>query len=317
MRPMLATPTTSVPTGEGWLHEVKWDGMRILADVHEGRLVLTSRNGNDVTASFPELAGLAGAYDDMLLDGEVVALDAGRPSFAALAERMHVQDRRKAERLAATRPVTFMVFDLLRLFGQDLTSQPLTARRELLERLDLDGRHWQVPPVYSDGAELYRATLEQGLEGVVSKRASSPYLPGRRSAEWVKLPHRTTVSAVVGGWRPEKTNDAGRLGAVLLGLPTAEGWRYAGRMGSGIAGAAQRQLTELLEPLRVPTSPFCDPVPAIDARGAVWVRPEVVVEARVLEMTRDGRLRQPAYLGVRTDLSPDDLMADAVGGGAR
>ena len=317
MRPMLATPTTSVPTGEGWLHEVKWDGMRILADVHEGRLVLTSRNGNDVTASFPELAGLAGAYDDMLLDGEVVALDAGRPSFAALAERMHVQDRRKAERLAATRPVTFMVFDLLRLFGQDLTSQPLTARRELLERLDLDGRHWQVPPVYTDGVELYRATLEQGLEGVVSKRASSPYLPGRRSAEWLKLPHRTTVSAVVGGWRPEKTNDAGRLGAVLLGLPTTEGWRYAGRMGSGIAGAAQRQLTELLEPLRVPTSPFCDPVPAIDARGAVWVRPEVVVEARVLEMTRDGRLRQPAYLGVRTDLSPDDLMADAVGGGAR
>jgi bifunctional non-homologous end joining protein LigD len=314
---MLATPTTSVPTGEGWLHEVKWDGMRILADVHEGRLVLTSRNGNDVTASFPELAGLEGAYDDMLLDGEVVALDAGRPSFAALAERMHVQDRRKAERLAATRSVTFMVFDLLRLFGQDLTSQPLSARRELLERLDLDGRHWQVPPVYADGAELYRATLEQGLEGVVSKRASSPYLPGRRSAEWLKLPHRTTVSAVVGGWRPEKTNDAGRLGAVLLGLPTAAGWRYAGRMGSGIAGAAQRQLMELLEPLRVPESPFCDPVPAIDARGAVWVRPEVVVEARVLEMTRDGRLRQPAYLGVRTDLSPEDLMADAVGGGTR
>lgn len=317
MRPMLATPTASVPTGEGWLHEVKWDGMRILADVHEGRLVLTSRNGNDVTASFPELAGLAGAYDDMLLDGEVVALDAGRPSFAALAERMHVQDRRKAERLAATRPVTFMVFDLLRLFGQDLTSQPLSARRELLERLDLDGRHWQVPPVYTDGAELYRATLEQGLEGVVSKRASSPYLSGRRSAEWVKLPHRTTVSAVVGGWRPEKTNDAGRLGAVLLGLPTAEGWRYAGRMGSGIAGAAQRQLMDLLEPLRVPKSPFCDPVPAIDARGAVWVRPEVVVEARVLEMTRDGRLRQPAYLGVRTDLGPEDLMVDAVGGGSR
>ena len=174
MRPMLATPTTSVPTGEGWLHEVKWDGMRILADVHEGRLVLTSRNGNDVTASFPELAGLAAAYDDMLLDGEVVALDAGRPSFAALAERMHVQDRRKAERLAATRPVTFMVFDLLRLFGQDLTSQPLSARRALLERLDLDGRHWQVPPVYADGAELYRATMEQGLEGVVSNRSYSP-----------------------------------------------------------------------------------------------------------------------------------------------
>jgi bifunctional non-homologous end joining protein LigD len=314
---MLATPSTSVPTGDGWLHEVKWDGMRVLADVHDGRLVLTSRNGNDVTASYPELAGLADSYDDMLLDGEVVALDGGRPSFGALAERMHVQDRRKAERLAATRPVTFMVFDMLRLFGQDLTAQPLTARRALLERLDLDGRHWQVPPVYSDGEELYRATREQGLEGVVSKRLDSAYLPGRRSAEWVKSPHRLTVSAVIGGWRPEKTNDSNRLGAVLLGVPSPGGWRYAGRMGSGIAGAAQRQLAELLAPLRTDAPPFYDTVPPIDASGAVWVRPEVVVEARVLEVTREGRLRQPAYLGVRTDLSADDLMADAVGGEPR
>jgi bifunctional non-homologous end joining protein LigD len=314
---MLATPAAAVPTGPAWVHEVKWDGMRVLADIHGGQLTLTSRTGNDVTASYPELAGLADTYDDLLLDGEVVALQEGRPSFAALADRMHVADRRRAERLAAVRPVTYMVFDLLRLFGEDLTGQPLSARRELLERLDLTGRHWQVPPVYPDGEELFRATLEQGLEGVVSKRLGSAYVPGRRSSEWLKSPHRTTISAVVGGWRPERTNDAGRLGAVLLGVPTAQGWRYAGRMGSGIAGAAQRQLAELLEPLRADESPFCDAVPAMDARGAVWVRPEVVVEARVLEVTRDGRLRQPAYLGVRTDLTADDLMADAVGGEPR
>lgn len=317
MRPMLATPAAAVPTGPAWVHEVKWDGMRVLADIHGGQLTLTSRTGNDVTASYPELAGLADTYDDLLLDGEVVALQEGRPSFAALADRMHVADRRRAERLAAVRPVTYMVFDLLRLFGEDLTGQPLSARRELLERLDLTGRHWQVPPVYPDGEELFRATLEQGLEGVVSKRLGSAYVPGRRSSEWLKSPHRTTISAVVGGWRPERTNDAGRLGAVLLGVPTAQGWRYAGRMGSGIAGAAQRQLAALLEPLRADESPFCDEVPAMDARGAVWVRPEVVVEARVLEVTRDGRLRQPAYLGVRSDLTADDLMADAVGGEPR
>ena len=317
MRPMLATPAAAVPTGPAWVHEVKWDGMRVLADIHGGQLTLTSRTGNDVTASYPELAGLADSYDDLLLDGEVVALQNGRPSFAALADRMHVGDRRRAERLAAVRPVTYMVFDLLRLFGEDLTGQPLSARRQLLERLDLTGRHWQVPPVYPDGEELFRATREQGLEGVVSKRLASSYFPGRRSPEWLKSPHRMTISAVVGGWRPEKTNDAGRLGAVLLGVPTAQGWRYAGRMGSGIAGAAQRQLAELLEPLRADESPFCDAVPAMDARGAVWVRPEVVVEARVLEVTRDGRLRQPAYLGVRTDLTADDLMADAVGGEPR
>jgi bifunctional non-homologous end joining protein LigD len=316
MRPMLASPAEAVPEGEDWLHEVKWDGMRVLADVHDGRLTLTSRAGNDVTASFPELAGLAAGYDDLLLDGEVVALEDGRPSFAALAERMHVADRRRAERLAAVRPVTYLVFDLLRLFGQDLTSQPLAARRDLLERLDLQGRHWQVPPVYADGAELFRATREQGLEGVVSKRRSSAYLPGRRSTDWLKSPHRSTISAVVGGWRPEKTNDAGRLGAVLLGVASPEGWRYAGRMGSGIAGAAQRTLAELLTPLRAESAPFCDTVPALDARGAVWVRPEVVVEARYLGWTREGRLRQPAYLGVRADLTPDDLLAEAEGGEA-
>jgi bifunctional non-homologous end joining protein LigD len=317
MRPMLATAANSVPSGPDWVHEVKWDGMRILADVHDGTLMLTSRAGNDVTASFPELAPLAETYDDMLLDGEVVALDGGRPSFGALAERMHVRDRRKAERLAATRPVTFMIFDLLRLYAADLTSQPLSARRELLERLDLGSRHWQVPPTYDDGQELHRATLEQGLEGVVSKRRSSAYLPGRRTADWLKSPHRATVSAVIGGWRPEQTNDSNRLGAVLLGVPSESGWRFAGRMGSGIAGRAQRQLTELLAPLTIEHSPFCDEVPAIDAKGAVWVEPRIVVEARTLEVTRDGRLRQPAYLGVRADLTAEGLMADVLGGEPR
>jgi bifunctional non-homologous end joining protein LigD len=305
---MLATPATALPTGEDWLHEVKWDGMRVLADVRDGRLTLTSRAGNDATASFPELAGLADLYDDMLLDGEVVALDGGRPSFGALAERMHVRDRRKAERLAATRPVTFMVFDLLRLYGSDLTGQPLSARRELLERLDLDGRHWQVPPVYDDGQELFDATLEQGLEGVVSKRRSSPYLPGRRSADWLKSPHRATHSVVVGGWRPEQTNDSGRLGAILVGTPDgAGGWSFLGRVGSGIAGRAATLLAEEIGTGTIPSSPFSTPVPRVDAVGTTWVEPRVVVEVRALEVTKDGRLRQPAYLGVRPDLTPADL----------
>lgn len=305
---MLASPATAIPGGADWLHEVKWDGMRVLVDIRDGLLSATSRAGNDVTVSFPELAPIADLYDDMLLDGEVVALDGGRPSFGALADRMHVKDHRKAERLATVRPVTFMVFDLLRLYGSDLTGQPLSARRELLERLDLSGRHWQVPPVYDDGEELFAATLAEGLEGVVSKRRSSPYLPGRRSADWLKSPHRTTVSAVVGGWRPEKTNESGRLGAVLLGTPDgAGGWRFAGRMGSGIAGRAGAQLAAQLAPLTRPDSPFSDEVPRIDAAGATWVRPRLVVEARTLEVTRDGRLRQPAYLGIRTDLTPEDL----------
>lgn len=306
MRPMLATPAAALPSGPDWAHEVKWDGMRLLVDIHDGRLTLSSRNGNDVTASFPELAGLAHTYADVLLDGEVVALEDGLPSFAALAERMHVKDPRKAQRLAARRPVTLMVFDVLRLFGQDVTGLPWTGRRDLLERLDLRGPSWQVPQAYADGAQLLEATLEQGLEGIVSKRRAAAYAEGRRSPDWRKMSHRLTLSAVIGGWRAEIGNDA-RLGAVLLGLPHPHGWAYAGRMGSGLAGRAATRVADLLAPLTRPTAPFFDEVPAPDCRGTTWVEPTIVVEVRALGTTGTGRLRHPTFLGVRSDLTAADL----------
>jgi len=307
MRPMLASVADGIPWGADWVHEVKWDGMRVLADVHDGRLVLSSRTGRDVSVSFPELAGLAETYDDLLLDGEVVALDAGIPSFAALAERMHVSSPRKAAQLATARPVTFMAFDLLRLFGSDLTGQPWSARRELLERLDLSSSAWQVPPVYDDGEELFEATRERGLEGVVSKRRSSPYTAGRRSPDWRKSPHRATLSVVVGGWRPE-TGTTNRLGAVLVGTPDgAGGWEYAGRVGAGLAGVAGARVGRMLEPLGRTGSPFSTDVPREDAVGAFWVEPSLVVEVQSLGRGSTGKLRQPAYLGVRTDLTPADL----------
>ena len=220
---------------------------------------------------------------------------------------MHVSDRRKAVRLAATRPVTLMVFDLLRLFGADLTGQPWSARRELLERLDLTGPTWQVPAVHDDGEHLLAATAEQGLEGIVSKRRSATYAAGRRSPDWRKSAHKVTHSVVVGGWRPE-VGSAGRLGAVLVGLPDGSGgWRYAGRVGSGLAGTAGEALAVRLRPLSRDDSPFVDDVPSIDAVGTTWVQPRVVIEVRALELTGQHRLRQPAYLGVRTDLVPTDL----------
>ena len=307
MQPMLAAVADGIPRGPDWVHEVKWDGMRVLADVRDGRLVLSSRTGRDVSVSFPELQGLAGTYEDLLLDGEVVALDGGRPSFGALAERMHVSSARRAAQLASTRPVTFMAFDLLRLFGSDLTSQPWTARRELLERLELGSSAWQVPPVYDDGEELFEATRDQGLEGVVSKRRSSPYAPGRRSPDWRKSPHRATLSVVVGGWRPE-VGTTSRLGAVLVATPDGRGgWAYAGRVGAGLAGTAGARVGRLLEPLRRDDSPFSNEVPREDAAGATWVHPQLVVEVQSLGRGSTGKLRQPAYLGVRTDLTPDDL----------
>lgn len=307
---MLASPTDALPTGDEWAHEAKWDGMRVLAEARDGVVTLRSRTGRDVTVAYPELTapgGPAEVYDDLLLDGEVVALRDGVPSFHALTDRIHVTSARRAEQLARAMPVTFMAFDVLRVLGQDVTNQPWHARRRLLEQLDIDTPRWQVPPVYDDGDLLLSVTQEQGLEGVVSKRRDSPYLPGRRSPDWVKLPHRATVSVVVGGWRPE-TGSADRLGAVLVGVPDDGGLRYAGRVGSGLAGRAGERLQGLLTALdEADGPPFVGEVPRVDAAGARWVTPEVVVDVAALGRTDGGRLRQPSYQRTRTDVTVADL----------
>lgn len=301
---MLATLSGSVPTGAEWVHEVKWDGMRVIVEAKGGALTVTSRTGRDVTVAYPELAPLAELYDEMVLDGELVALVDGHPSFAGLTERMHVTSARRASTLAGTRPVTLMAFDLLRLLGQDLTSQPWSGRRELLEQLDLDGPRWQVPPTYDDGEGLLSATADQGLEGIVAKRRASVYSPGRRSPDWLKLPHRDTESVVIGGWRREV---GGRLlGAVLVGVPGPEGWDFVGRVGAGLAGRAGAGMLTRLRPLERAESPFATTVPREDARGTTWVEPEVVIDVASLGRA-SGRLRQPSFVRVRSDLTATDL----------
>jgi len=309
MRPMLATKGTRVPVGDEWLHEVKWDGMRVLVDVEHDDLRLWSRNERDVRVSFPELHGLAGgplAGRDVLLDGEVVAFLDGVPTFGALADRLHVANARRAAALSQTNPVTLLVFDVLRLDGRDVTGLPLTDRRVLLDDLGLLDVHWQVPATYDDGEMLLEATRQQRLEGIVSKRRRSTYHPGRRSPDWLKFPHRALGSYVVGGWRPE-AGSTSRIGAVLVGSPTPGGLVYRGRVGSGIAGKEGQRLLEVLRPLERDASPFAGAVPTVDATGTTWVRPEVVVDVAALGMTPAKRLRQPSYRGVRTDLAADDV----------
>lgn len=312
MRPMLATPggdrgaPAGPPQGPGWVHEIKWDGIRLVAEVRAGRLRLSTRTEREVTVAFPELAGLAGLAQDLLLDGEVVAMVQGRPSFGRLIERFHTTSARAAARFATTRPVTYLAFDLLRLDGLDLTTVPWQARRDALEQLLTGVAAVQLSPVYVDGPGLFAATAEQGLEGVVSKRVDAPYHPDTRSPDWVKFPHRATASFVVGGWRPE--TGRARLGALLVGVPApGGGLLFRGRVGSGLAGRAGAQLAERLARVETGASPFVDEVPAVDAVGATWLVPDVVVEVASLGVTPGQRLRQPAYRGWRPDLTPEDL----------
>ncbi|WP_146805267.1 non-homologous end-joining DNA ligase [Cellulomonas persica] len=302
---MLATPARdrTLPRGAQWAFEVKWDGVRALADVRAGAVRLWSRAENEITVAYPELAGLAG-LDDVLLDGEVVAMDGGIPSFAAIAERMHVRDPRRAAELARVRPVTFLVFDVLRAAGTDLTGRPYDERRAVLAALHLPD-HVAPSPVYDDGEQLWAVTREHGLEGVVAKRRSSTYRPGVRSSDWVKAAHHRSRAALVGGWRDE-TGGSGRLGAVLLGAPAADGGlRYLGRAGSGLTGTSARRLQDALAAAPRSTSPFSETVPPPDVRGTHWCEPTVVVQVRYLTRSPQGRLRQPVVGGMRDDTGPD------------
>lgn len=327
MRPMLATSAkddSGPPVGPEWAHEIKWDGIRLLADVHAGRLRLLTRGDRDIAVAFPELAGLTTVADDLLLDGEAITLLDGAPSFAHVVERVHTTSAPAARRAADRHPVTYVAFDLLRLDGLDLTSLPWTSRRAALADLVADVPHLQLSPVYDDGAQLLAATRTQGLEGVVSKRRSAPYRPGLRTGDWVKFPHRERFTVVVGGWRPE-TGRATRLGAVHVGLPvldphgmpqrTPDGalrLAYLGRVGSGLAGRAGDLLQRLLAEVPQTAYPFDRPIPAVEARGSTWVRPHLVIDVAALGISpAQQRLRQPSYQGLRPDLAPEDLLEDA------
>ncbi|HEU0239029.1 MAG TPA: non-homologous end-joining DNA ligase [Micromonosporaceae bacterium] len=295
--PMLAS-TGVLPLGAGWAYEFKWDGVRAISSIEGGRVRLFARSGAEITVAYPELAALASTVPSAVLDGEIVVLDeAGRPSFGALAERIHVRERARAAKLAASRPVTYMIFDVLSLDGADLCRRPYAERRELLDDLGLAGDHWLTPPVFTDGVATRDAAQENALEGVVAKRLTSVYRPGQRSADWVKVKLDTTAEFVVGGWRP----GARALGALLVGVPGKQGLAYRGRVGGGISDASERALLAALAPIEVLTSPFATDVPRPDATGARWVRPELVVEVRFGQLTADERLRFPRFVRLRPD----------------
>jgi bifunctional non-homologous end joining protein LigD len=315
LSPMLASPGL-LPKGDtGWAYEMKWDGVRAIAYVDGGSMRLQSRTGRDITHTYPELAGLASAVpaSRAVLDGEIVAFgDAQWPSFEALQPRMNISSPAQAQQLAAQIPVTYLAFDLLCLDGQPLLELPYRTRRELLEALDLNGARWQTPPSFTDtdGADLLAVSQQHGLEGVVAKRLESRYEPGRRAASWLKIKNVRRQEAVVGGWKPGQGGRAGQIGSLLIGVYDVDGLGYAGHVGTGFTWPTLRMLGEKLAPLRRDRPPFASPVPPEHARGAVWVEPLLVIEVEFTEWTNAGRMRAPAYKGLRTDKDPADVIRE-------
>ncbi len=314
MSPLLPMKATSgsLPIGDDWLYEIKWDGMRLVVTIADGSVRLSSATGKDATISYPELAGLADALgvDSAVLDGEVVAFDdEGRPDFGRLQQRMHVSNPRVAAERAAEVPAVLCLFDLLALDGRDVTGLALTDRRQLLETLIDNGPHWQVPAAHGDGGPLLEAAEAAGLEGVVAKRRDSVYRPGSRTREWVKVKVRRRQEFVVGGWGAGEGGRSGRIGGLLVGYHDVPGGplRYAGRVGSGLSDREIDVLAGLVVPIEA--SPFDPQPPDTHLRAVTWVEPTVVVEVEYAEWTGDGRLRHPTYAGRRIDVDPGDVTA--------
>lgn len=310
---MLATAGTLPTTDADWAYEPKWDGIRAITRVDgKGGLDARSRNGQDLSAMFPELAALVDACGrtPTTLDGEIVALDdAGIPRFGLLQQRLNLTNKATIRKRADEVPASYIVFDVLYAGDRATTGETYDARRARLEGLGLDADGIVTGQAYRDvaGSDVFEAASSRGLEGVVAKRRASTYRPGARSTDWIKVKAMRTQEVVVGGWLPGQGRLAGTFGALLLGLPDGDGLGYAGKVGTGFDERSRARLFELLKTLAADTSPFVTPIESKDRRLAHYVHPEIVGEVRFGEWTGDGRLRHPSWRGVRPDKAPKDV----------
>ncbi|BDZ51277.1 ATP-dependent DNA ligase [Frondihabitans sucicola] len=315
--PMLASPGAESDVGDPdeWAVELKWDGVRAIVTVHDGSVTLTSRNGHDMTPSYPEFASLGerlGDVADAVLDGEIVAVDKqGRPDFGLLQTRMKLTRARDVERVRATAPVRLLLFDVLSLGGTPLVGESYDDRRAaLVDAVDADPVI-DVPPAFEgDLASAMEFSKKLRLEGVVAKRRDSTYSIGRRSRAWIKIKHHATQEVVIAGWRPGAGRRADGVGSLLMGIPSDDGLRYVGRVGTGFS---DRDLDDLLTAFRSSarkTSPLVG-VPRADARDAHWITPSRVGEVEFAEWTSTDRLRQPTWRGWRPDKDPADVVRES------
>jgi bifunctional non-homologous end joining protein LigD len=295
-RPMLATLATELPKGSDWLYEVKWDGYRALGYVRGGEARLVSRNDNDLTQRFPDVAkalAKAARSPECVVDGEVCALDdQGRPSFSAMQQGK------------PGTAVVYAVFDVLEIDGVPVLDLPLAERRERLEQLlDVRQKTVQVSAAFEDGEGLYDAAVERGLEGVMAKRAQSRYAEGKRTRDWLKIKTHGREEFVICGWTKGQGKREGRFGALVLGTYRGEELHWVGNCGTGFSERDIDMLRAKLDPLRTDVCPFpaVPKMPKIRKGDVVWVEPKLVCEVEFAEWTHDGHLRAPSFQGLRDD----------------
>ncbi|BCQ09231.1 ATP-dependent DNA ligase [Mycobacterium heckeshornense] len=305
--PMLATLTERRFSDPRWIYERKFDGERCLAFRNGDQLRLCSRNRQPLNGTYPELVDALAAQpiSRFVVDGEVVAFDGRRTSFARLQGRLGITNPKQAR--ATGIPVFYYIFDLLHLDGRRTTELPLLWRKRLLRRaFQFQNPLRYTPHRVEHGEAAYRAACGRGDEGVIAKLADAPY-EGRRSTNWLKFKCVRDQEFVIGGYTAPKGSRIG-LGALLVGYYDGRDLVYAGKVGTGFDDATLRRLHQQLSGIEQDHCPFTRGL--VREPGTRWVRPELVAQIGFTEWTRDGKLRHPRYTGLRTDKNPAEVVRE-------
>lgn len=315
LHPMMATLVPDAFDDENWIFEPKWDGVRALAICQRDATALLSRSQNDITATYPEFGKLHERLvcNDAIVDGEIVTLQSGRPSFERLQSRINLQNERDITRMSAEVPATFIAFDLLYMDGRSLISLPVEERKELLDELIVTTDQVQVSPyTEGDGINLFHTARRMNLEGIVGKKLGCPYKPGKRVREWVKIKTIFDEDVVIGGWTPGEGSRSSTFGALLVGAYEDGELRFVGSVGTGFSEKLLSQMLPQLEALQTDVCPFVvDPRKTGGSRfgkpikNPRWVTPELVAKVEFRELTSVGKLRAPSFKGLRADKAPE------------
>lgn len=307
IKPMLATATQPFSHPD-YLYEVKWDGYRALLYLTDGQTQIYSRNLKPLADAFPELINLHRQLDKkpLVLDGEIIILEQGQPSFSKLQARGRLRDRIKINQAVKMAPALYMAFDVLYLADQSVMQQPLLERKSLLEKVVNEGEHILISQhIIGNGEQFYAACVAQGLEGVVAKLMQSPYLPGSRSGYWKKIRHIKSTELVICGYEQGEQGDF--FASLILGGNTPDGLVYQGKVGTGFTRQEKKYLASKLKPSETTTPALV--VPKAEIRKPIWVLPGLVCEVHYSEITPEGRLRHGSYKGLRPDKAPQECWA--------
>ena len=311
-RPMLAQSANAPFTSKDWIFEIKWDGFRSISYVSGGQVEMRSRNDKELRNTFPELEEVSSLAEDVVLDGEIVAMQAGKPDFQTLLERSNVNPARDIRIEAARHPAIYVIFDVLEKEGKPLLHLPLFERKRILKESVREGKNVILSEfVEEEGKTYFQATLERGLEGIIAKKIDSPYEPGIRSDNWLKIKQTLTCDCIIFGYTKGEGDREKTFGALVLGLydTIKRVYVYIGKAGTGFSQNVIELLLKVFEDLKVERTTL----QGVDiAEEVTWLKPELVCEIVYQSVTKDEKLRMPRFRRLRVDKPATECTIDQI-----